>query len=131
MAVKIALVDTSVLIDFFRKSDKANSKLILLIDKGYKFCISAITEYEIYTGATAAQIAYWNKFLENIEVLNFDSSCVYKAVAINKALKVKSEQIGMADLFIAATAISNNLPVATLNTKHFNRVDELILVDIK
>lgn len=131
MAAKIAVVDTSLLIDFFRKSDKSNSKLILLIDNGYKFCISAITEYEIYTGATTVQMDYWKKFLKNIEVLNFDSTAVVKAVAINKALKIKSKQIGMADLFIAAIAISNNLPIATLNKKHFERVDDLLLIDIE
>ena len=30
---------------------------------------------------------------------------------------------------IAATAISNNLPIATLNRKHFERIDNLTLID--
>jgi len=50
MAEKIILADTSILIDFFRKTDKANSKLISLVREGYVFYISAITEYEIYSG---------------------------------------------------------------------------------
>lgn len=33
------------------------------------------------------------------------------------------------DIFIAATAIANNLPLLTLNEKHFSRVDNLSLVD--
>jgi predicted nucleic acid-binding protein len=131
MADKIVLADTSLLIDFFRKSDKLNSKLISLIDGGYKFCICTITEYEIYTGATEAQMEYWKKFLDNVEVLSFNSTAVAKAVDINKALKTKSKQIGIADLFIAAIALSNDLPIATLNKKHFDRIDDLLLIDIK
>jgi len=51
------------------------------------------------------------------------------AVDINNSLKRKRQQIEMADLFIAATAISNNLPFATLNKKHFDRIDGLRLVE--
>ena len=52
MAIKVILVDTSILIDYFRKTEKSNSALVRLFDRGYDFCISAITEYEIYSGAT-------------------------------------------------------------------------------
>ncbi|MEY4906232.1 MAG: hypothetical protein RLZZ292_4047, partial [Bacteroidota bacterium] len=31
------------------------------------------------------------------------------------------------DIFIAATAIANNLPIKTLNIKHFARIPNLIL----
>jgi tRNA(fMet)-specific endonuclease VapC len=43
MADSIILADTSILIDYFRKTDKANSKLIALFDQGYDFSVSAIT----------------------------------------------------------------------------------------
>ncbi|MEO3404261.1 type II toxin-antitoxin system VapC family toxin [Mucilaginibacter sp. CAU 1740] len=131
MADKIVLVDTSILIDFFRKSNKQNSKLVYLIDEGYKFCICSITEYELYTGAGESQVAYWKAFLEKVNVLSFDSNASEKAIAINKSLKIKRKQIAIADLFIAAIAVSNNLPIATLNLKHFDRIDELSLLDFK
>ena len=131
MASKIVLADTSILIDFFRKSDKSKSQLISLIRNGYKFCICTITEYEIYTGSNEQQIAFWKDFLEKIEILSFDSAAAYKAVEINKALKLKRKQIATADLFIAAVASSKNLPIATLNVKHFDRIEELSLIDLK
>ena len=59
MADKIILADTSILIDYFRKTDKANSRLIALFDQGYDFSISAITHYEIYSGATAIQFPFF------------------------------------------------------------------------
>ena len=129
MADKIVLADTSILIDFFRKTDKANSKLVALVREGYAFSISAITEYEIYSGATTAQTDYWQEFLKHTQVLSFDKDVVKIAVEINNSLKRKRKQIAIPDLFIAATAISNNLPIATLNIKHFERIDNLAIVN--
>ena len=129
MAEKIVLADTSLLIDFFRKSDKSKSHLISLIRKGYRFCICVITEYEIYSGATEAQIEYWQEFLDKIRVINLDQAAIKEAVNINKILKANRKQIDLADLFIAAIAVSNGLPVATLNKKHFERIESLLLVE--
>jgi predicted nucleic acid-binding protein len=50
-------------------------------------------------------------------------------VIINGALKRKRKQIDLADLFIAATAVTHHLPLATLNKKHSDRVDTLQLID--
>ncbi len=58
----------------------------------------------------------------------FDQTAAQAAVDINNALKRKRKQIDIADLFIAATAISNNMPLATLNAKHFDRIDGLTII---
>jgi tRNA(fMet)-specific endonuclease VapC len=129
MAEKLILADTSILIDFFRKSDKSKSVLISLLKKGYRFCICVITEYEIYSGAAGPQLEYWQSFLEKIDVLSLDQIAITQAVNINNALKKKRKQIELADLFIAAIALSNNLPLATLNNKHFERIEILELVN--
>jgi predicted nucleic acid-binding protein len=129
MADKIVLVDTSILIDLFRKTDKANSVLISIVRQDYTYCISAITEYEIYTGTTSGQIKFWDDFLEKTNVLTFDKTVVKVAVELNKELKRKRKLIDIADLFIAATAIANNLPFATLNKKHFERIDGLTIIE--
>ena len=129
MADKIVLADTSILIDLFRKSEKANSKFVQLALQGFQIQISAITQYEVYSGATVAQLPYWDNLLGKINVLPFDKDVVKQAVIINKQLKQKRKQIDLADLFIAATAIANNLPFATLNRKHFERIDSLDIVE--
>ena len=76
-----------------------------------------------------AQLPYWDNLLEKINVLPFDKDVVKQAVIVNKQLKQKRKQIDLADLFIAATAIANNLPFATLNRKHFERIDSLDIVE--
>lgn len=129
MAGKIVLADTSILIDLFRKSEKANSKFVQLALQGYEFQISAITEYEVYSGATTAQLPFWDDLLQKVKVLPFDKEVVKLAVIINKQLKQTRKQIDLADLFIAATALASNLPLATLNRKHFDRIDRLNIIE--
>ncbi len=125
MENKLVLVDTSILIDFFRKTDKENSVLVQLVKQGYSYCISAVTEYEIYTGTTLAQEVFWKNFLLKTDELSFDKKAAEIAVGINKDLKRKRKLIDIADLFIGATALSNSIPIATLNIAHFNRIDNL------
>jgi tRNA(fMet)-specific endonuclease VapC len=129
MEDNIVLADTSILIDYFRKTDKSNSILVKLFRQGYNFCISAITEYEIYSGATQSQISYWNEILKRTQVLPFDQAVVKVAIDINNQLKRKRKQIDLADLFIAATAISHQIRFATLNKKHFERIDEIKIIE--
>ncbi|HEV2832825.1 MAG TPA: type II toxin-antitoxin system VapC family toxin [Hanamia sp.] len=125
MAEEIIMIDTSILIDFYRRTDKNKSMWLSLVRKGYHFAISAITKYEIYSGATRNQLEFWDDVLRLVEVFPFDEATVNTAVEINTNLKRKSKQIDLADLFIAATAISNGLPFATINLKHFERIDGL------
>lgn len=129
MALKIILVDTSILIDLFRKTEKSNSTLISLVRQGYNYCISAVTEYEIYRGASMGQLDFWDAFLVKTKVLPFDKKVARVAVDLHKQLKTDRKLIDTADLFIAATAISNNIPMATLNKKHFDRITPLSLVN--
>ena len=44
MADKIVLVDTSILIDYYRKTDKEKSAWLALVRKEYSFVISAVTK---------------------------------------------------------------------------------------
>jgi len=128
MAGKIILADTSVLIEYFRKGDKSKSTLVGLYDEGYDLCISAITHFEIYTGATGSQLGYWVSMLEQMPVLPFDAVVSNVAVSLDRELKRQRQQLGMADLFIAATAMAHMLPIATLNRRHFERVDGLKVI---
>lgn len=129
MADKVILVDTSILIDYYRKTDKGKSVWINLVRQNYSFAISAVTKYEIYAGATQNQLTFWDNVLQAITIIPLDEVSVDTAVTINSALKKKRNQIDLADLFIAATAVAYNLPLATLNKKHFDRIDTLNVIE--
>mgnify|MGYP000382359823 CR=1 FL=1 len=128
MAKQVILLDTSILIDYYRKTDKSNSVWINLIDEGFDFAISVVTKYELFAGAKPKQIEFWETVLQTISIIPFDEDCVDTAIRVNTLLKKSNKQIEIADLFIASTALSNNLSIATLNKKHFERVDELEIV---
>jgi tRNA(fMet)-specific endonuclease VapC len=60
-----------------------------------------------------------------VSISPFDEMIVDIAVIMNSALKRKRKQLDLADLFFAATAAAHGLFFATLNTKHFDRIDTL------
>lgn len=127
MASPLILLDTSILIDYYRKTNKNNTVWLKLIDQGCLFSVSTVSKYELYAGANSLQRSFWNNIFSTLLVLPFDELCVDTAVEINAQLRRKRKQIELADLFIAATAVANHIPVATLNIRHFNRVDGLKL----
>jgi predicted nucleic acid-binding protein len=130
MDASTILLDTSILIDFFRKQDKSKSVLFQLTDK-HHFSMSVITAFEVKIGIqTPTQQNDYDILTKNIETLPVDHACIEEAAALYKALKQKNALIELADLLIGATALSNSLPLATLNRKHFERISNLTLMDL-
>ena len=128
MAESLVLLDTSILIDYFRKKDKTKSRLYELTDYYDGFVISVITEFEIYVGAKDDQLPFWTRLLAEIPVIPLDSSIAEIAVNLNNQLKTSKNQIAIADLFIASTALSLGVPCASLNRKHFSRLKDLSVI---
>ena len=129
MADKILVIDTTLLIDYFRKTDKSKSKLVQLSEQFDQLAISTVTEFEVYSGATAMQLTFWNELLSEFLMLPFDSNAAHIAVDIQQDLKKLRKSIEKADLFIAATAVANGLPLDTLNRKHFDKIERLTLLN--
>jgi predicted nucleic acid-binding protein len=125
----MTLLDTSVLIDYFRKSKKENSYFFKLANQTTDFAISTITKYEIEVGSKPQDLPFWNNLYELFQILPFDSEVAAEAVKITKELKRKSQLIEFADIAIAATARAKNAELATPNTKHFERIEKLALVN--
>lgn len=129
MADQIIMVDTSILIDYFRKKDKSKTRLYVLSQDSIILCISSITEFEIYTGAKGEQENFWKAMLSNFIIFPFDSEAAMVAVEIQNKLKRHRKSIDKADLFIAATAIAHDLYFDTLNEKHFEHIEDLKLTN--
>lgn len=124
------LLDSTILIDFFRKKRKMKSVFYSLIPQ-HDFYISVITDFEVKIGAMTDQHRNdYQILLTNIAILPVDQTCIDKAAEIYSVLRKKNALIELADLLIAATAISNSLPLATLNPKHFQKIPSLALLDL-
>ncbi len=128
MEKSLICLDTSVLIDFYRKTDKSKSFFFQLTEKYDRFAISAITEFEIFIGSKSDQDDYWDRLFSTMKKLPFDSQSNKIAINIDRELKRISKQIEVPDLMIAACAMANDATIATLNAKHFSRIDGLKLI---
>ncbi len=129
MAQEVILVDTSVLIDYFRKSDKSRSLLRKLVNSGQPLSMSVVTEYEVYVGAKPDQLDFWTGLLERFAVLPLRSAEVRRAAVVQSELKRSRKQMALPDLFIAATVLELDQPIATLNRRHFAQVPGIVLLD--
>lgn len=122
------MVDSTILIDYFRKTDKDNSVIVTLSRTYNQLYISCVTEFEVINGAKPAQLEFWNQMLTGFTILDFDSKAARQAAAIVQQLKNKRKTIDKPDLFIAATAVVHGLTLETANKKHFEHIDALTLL---
>jgi len=52
------MVDSTILIDYFRKTDKNNARLVTHFKNYNKLYISSITEFEVINGSTPAHLQF-------------------------------------------------------------------------
>lgn len=122
------LIDTSILIDYFRKKEKQSTTFYKLFLK-YKIAVSSVTEFEFLAGAKEEHFEFVDTLFKKLTVLPFDSECAKKAKNIYLDLKSKNKLIELPDIFIASTALANSLLFSTINEKHFKRIEGLNFVD--
>lgn len=129
MPHKKVLLDTSVIIDFLRRKKKEQAVLYSLAEGDYDLSISLITHMELDAGKSVWEKTKARQELETIfeglEVLNLDEEISKNAGKI----RAKSN-VDLIDAIIAATAKHHQLPLATLNTKHFKQIRELKLLKL-
>jgi len=113
------LIDTSILIDHLRKSHK-DKTIFYQLTFQYDYLISSMTEFEFSVGTTPRNRQFTEALLAQLPILPFDSACVKTATEIYRDLKTKNQLISLPDIFIAATAITHDLQLLTLNRKHFD-----------
>ncbi len=131
MAHRRILIDTSVFIDFLRKENKERT-ILWDLQTHYRCSMSAVTLFELLCGAKTEKHLADVKILEKwIESLPFDDHVAEKAATIFRELKTKNKLIEFRDIFIAATAYEHNLPIATLNRKHFENIEQITLIELK
>jgi predicted nucleic acid-binding protein len=94
-------------------------------------CVSLVSVYELEVGARRqARQNEFRRLFNFIQVLPFDEKMILRAAFIQADLVKRNQVIGVLDVFIAATALEAKLPFLTLNKRHFERVNDLQLLDI-
>jgi len=121
------VIDTSVFIEFLRAGDKTKTTLYQIPDHEF-LLISSVTLYELLMGARSDEkINDIELLTDDIDILPFNEEVARKAADIYHQLRKSNHMIEFRDIFIGATCIVNNVPIKTLNKKHFSRIEGLII----
>jgi predicted nucleic acid-binding protein len=131
------LVDTSVVVDIDRGS--AEEKVQKLDDEGrHAISVVSLTElrlgvnkrYDQDTDAHQKAVEALARLCARFEVLDIERPVAVTAADIIADLQTRGEPLhDLHDVYIAATARTEQLPVLTANVNHFERIDDLQVVD--
>jgi predicted nucleic acid-binding protein len=110
------LLDTDVLVDFFR----GHSKAVAFVNAhSARIILSSIVVAELYAGVKGdAEQAALENFVSLFRVVPA-SGAIAKAGGLYKRDYGKSHGVGLAGAILAATAEAENAELKTLNTKHY------------
>ncbi|MCK4664213.1 MAG: type II toxin-antitoxin system VapC family toxin [Bacteroidales bacterium] len=120
---KIVLCDTDVIIEFYRNKPDIITKLKKIGQQN--IAVSTITAGELIYGAlNKKELNQIKKDLESLTVLDINKKTC--DIFLNIMVKyVLSHKLALPDGFIAATALSKNIELFTLNIKDYSFIDGL------
>lgn len=129
VARRNAVIDSSIVIQHVRVRDKQKSFFLRSLSV-YEPNLSAINVYEIELGAyRAGRLSDIDALQVEFNVLPITEAIARRAALMDADLIRKNLQIGIKDIFIAATCLAHNFPLLTVNIRHFDRIDGLQLID--
>lgn len=122
-------LDTSMLIAYLRGQEPAATAVERAVRESICY-VTAVTVYELLFGMARArrQIGGENALLNAMLVAPFDDRSARRAARLHAELQRRNQDIGVKDTLIAATCLEYDLPLLTLNDRHFACVTELQIV---
>jgi len=119
------LCDTNILIEFY----KGNSEVVSELQKiGLaNLTISVVTAGELFYGAMdKRELGKIQKHLSLLDQIPLNGDISTRFLSLLEAYAL-SHKLSVPDALIAATALSQNLPLYTLNLKDFQYIPDLAL----
>jgi tRNA(fMet)-specific endonuclease VapC len=125
----VILADTDVLIDYLAGVQPVADWLAAYAEAS-RLETSAISCFELLSGAREGKRGEQvRRLLAILPVLPLDRAAAEYAARVRQQFERSGRTIGMGDSLIAGIALAHRLPLATRNRKHFERVEELQLLD--
>ena len=127
------LLDTNTVSDYL----KGNSRVLYNLKRHHRslVAISSVTKYELFYGLLKNHQAH-KKYGEQLgilfkqaQTLVFDEESALLAAEIKHDLTQKGKPIGDCDTMIAAVGLQHKAIVVTNNVKHFQRVQDLMVIN--
>lgn len=132
MENKICL-DTDFLVNFLRNS-KEEAEFVKNNESDKDMATTYINLFELYYGAYKSRekdnnLKAISNLLNRLNILNLSDESVKKAGEVLAKLEKEGKIIEFRDLFIGTIALVNKYSMKTKNIKHFNRIEELEILD--
>jgi predicted nucleic acid-binding protein len=125
--MSFALVDTDILIDLSAGVSQAVDTLKAL-DAEFTVAVSTITIMELIAGCrNKTELRNTEKLIERFEVCPLNEHVSTMAVGLVKKYRL-SHGLLLPDAFIAATALANDIPLASKNQRDYRFISGLNLL---
>jgi tRNA(fMet)-specific endonuclease VapC len=125
---RLIVVDTDVIIDFFRDISPAANVFAELISLE-KAAMTAISVFELYAGIEGAKrLRQIETLVQELVILPLNTLEAAIAGRIYTQLKSRGKLVGTHDILIAAICLANDLPLYTKNIAHFSEIKDIRLL---
>jgi tRNA(fMet)-specific endonuclease VapC len=120
------ILDSTFLVDFEREMARRSqgpAYAFLAQRPDATLCITFTIAGELAAGESlGADRAKWQSFVEPFRFLGYTDEVGWHFGLIYRQLRRDGSLIGANDMWIAATALANGLPIVTRNSNEFDRV---------
>ena len=127
------IFDTNILIrlerEIRRGEDGLVSRFVAQLPEG-RMCITPTIVGEFASGISMSRRPVWESFCAAYELLPITADTAWQYGEIYRHLAAEGQLIGTNDLWIAATALSHQVPVLTGNEGEFRRVPNLTVLGV-
>lgn len=120
------ILDTCFLIDLERRRPEPST--FLSANASERLCIASITAGELACGFESTELPrFWNR-IRHLQILDVTPEVATCYSRIYRQLRNRGQMVGTNDMWIAAIAMANHLPVVTKNVEEFTRVTGLLVI---
>ncbi|MFO7768870.1 MAG: type II toxin-antitoxin system VapC family toxin [bacterium] len=122
------ILETTFLIDLEREvlaGDPGPAHEFLQTLVGVPVFITFTVAGEMACGVEPDERPVWERLISDFDLLTYDQDVCWRYGMIYRYLREQGLLIGTNDLWIAATALANAMPVVTSNVREFRRVPGL------
>lgn len=126
------LLDTNTLIYYFKGVGNVAERLLSTSPR--EIALSTIVLFELEVGIAKSvsprkRKSQLQEFTSLVTIVSFDHAAAESAAEIRVKLEKRGAPIGAYDILIAASAVATNSTLVTHNTKEFERIEGLRIVD--
>ena len=119
------LVDSDVLIEHLRGKVPAREWLVQARQSSGPLAISVVSLTEVAGGMRPPERREVMRLLGSMQRFEVTEQVAWRAATLTQEYRRSHSGIGLGDYLIAATALTEGLELATLNTRHYPMLPEL------